>query len=598
MQHEQGEVDSVPQSGGSDAVSDSDASKHEPMDDYSLGPNPVLAWLVRKGPAITALLVFALGPVVMWTTHFVYLRMGLLAGVERPLTYFLSATWGDALILPALGYLCVSALSDLSKHGPPACLRGWLAWVPLIWAVASTAILNAFWLSDANNTNWTQPIGGSWLGSELTLNTAGWLHAAFFVAMQWLIAEFTLRLVMALYGAYKNGVDGEAVGAALGRVMVRTNAILLLSLVFSALLLKDYWEQVTTSQPGQTWTWFIMPGVVLALWLVANGMLLCIVARDVQAHRGAGMYLARRSLGTIVVGWSVLLGAASLGVVWLRLPSVFSMVSLLIGSCIALAVLAAVNVWAEVYWMQRRRPQGFVAAAALTAVVLVPLAGFMLGLDFIVSHEPIGVLTDLLGPWLGALVLALMACAIAAAVGIALEGYESLTTASLDRCCHDSNLYCLGTEPPQHDIVQNVIQFGALYGLLPLYAAAYVVLAEPLMLGKLDTGTQVSLLFGYAGVVVAAVTFPLYNNMQYIRDLEKHKAELGGPAVKHGAEELMGDPEIPRNDRGEATRLERVAYLDADKSFTMALSITVGIIAVLSAMWLWITVLDLILAAA
>lgn len=563
----------------------------------SLGLNPVLAWLIRVGPGYGVALIFVLGPVVMWATHFTYLATGLLDGVERPLTYFASATWGDALLLPAIGYLCISALRDMAEHSPAARLSGGWARVPIIWAVAGTATLHALWLSDASNENWTQPAGGSWLGSELTLNSAGWLHAAFFVAMQWLIAEFTLRLLFTLLSARKHGVADGAEGSALGRVMAKTNGVLLASLAFSVLLLRDYWPQVTASEPGQTWTWFLAPAAVALLSLGANGLLFRIVAHDVQARRGAGMSSARSSLGIVVVAWSILLIVSSAALIWLLAPTVVTALGLLVGGCVALAIMAAVNVWAEVFWMQRRRPTGPVDALALIAIATTVLAGFVASLYLIVVHEPVGSLAEILVPCLWALVVALVPCAVAAGIGIALEGYASLSDDSLARHCHDDRLYCLGVEPPQHDIVQNVMQFGALLALLPLYSAAYVLLGEPLMIDKLDPGTQVALLFGYAGVVVAAVTFPLYQNMQYVRDLERQKADLGGPPSEHVTERSSAD-ELRRAQSAESARLEKIDHLDADKSFTMGLSITVGVVAVLSAMWLWITVLDLVLAAA
>lgn len=544
----------------------------------ALGPNPVLGWLVAKGPGVTALLVILLGPVVMWTTHFIYLRTGLLVGVVRPLTYFLSATWGDALLLPVIAYLSVSALRDIADYGSQGRLRGWLAWIPLLWAVFGTAALNVVWLSDRANANWTQPVGASLFGGQLTLNTAGWLHAAFFVAMQWLVAEFALRLVITLVHAHAHQLTGEADARLLGRMMLKVNVMLFLALTFSALLVRDYWPQVTATEPGQIWTWFLIPMLVLVLCVAANSILLEVIAREVREGRGVAMRGAQTSLDIIVSGWSVLLIAASLYVIGSRLQSVLLAVGLLVGSCIALAGLAATNVWAEVYLMQRRPLKGHVAVAALAAVTTITLAGFVLGLDMIVVHGPIGSLSELVGPWLGALAVALLSCAVAAAIGLALEGYESLSPESLKRHCYDSGLTYLGAEPPQHDIIQNLMQFGALQGLLPLYAAAYVLLAEPLMLGRLDAGTQVSLLFGYAGVVAAAVTFPLYNNMQYIRDLEHHKGELVGETADAKSEEL--------------------AYLAADKTFTMRLSVAVGVVAVLCAMWMWITVLDLVLAAA
>lgn len=544
----------------------------------AFGPNPVLARLVTLSPLWTVLLVLLLGPGVMWTTHAVYLRLGLLAGVERTLPYFLSATWGDALLLPLIALLSMLALEDIAEYGSQARLAGGWAWVPFVWAVASTAALSASWLSDAANVNWTQPVGKSVFGWPLSFNSAGWLHAAFFVAMQWLIAEFVVRLIITLWVASRDvGFDSRMAGA-LGRMIFKTNAILVCALVFSGLLIRDYWPQITTIEATRTWSWFIVPAVVLLTSVAVNWVLLAIVAREVRGGHIESMRHARRSLGSIIELWSIVFTPAALLGIALSAPRVVSAVGLLAGSCVALAVLAALNVWAEVYQIQCRTMKGWVPLWAMAAVFGVTLAGFVLSLDMIVSAGSLTRLIDVVGPWLAAIAFAFVASAIAVAFGLALAGYESLSRTSLERArTHPSRTF-LGAESPQHDIIQNVMQFGALQGLLPLYAAAYVILAEPLMLGKFDSGTQVSLLFGYAGVVAAAVTFPLYNNMQYIRDLETRKNALVAQGGGSGCEDAL--------------------HLQADMTFTMALSIAVGVIAVLSAMWMWITVLDLVLAAA
>jgi len=206
----------------------------------------------------------------------------------------------------------------------------------------------------------------------------------------------------------------------------------------------------------------------------------------------------------------------------------------------------------------------------------------MLSLHMVLARAPAQSLDAIIVPWLVAFGVAMAACCGSAGLGVMLAIYEKhrpqWRSANEDEQC---KLDYFGEQSPEHDILQNVPQFGLLHGLLPLFAAAYITQALPLMSAPIEgiadsLSIQISLLFGYAGVVVAAVTFPLYNNMAHVRDLEaRWKTE--------------------KDNGREEGRLAK--HLSADKAFTAYLNVVVGAVAALAAMWMWIQALDSVISS-
>lgn len=101
-------------------------------------------------------------------------------GIERGFTYFISATWGDALFLPSLLAGAIAYIV-LSSAGPvPQATPVWQRRASWLFGIVGSLVglgIQASWLmSDKTLLNWTIP--------ELhTFNAAGYYHAFFFVVM-------------------------------------------------------------------------------------------------------------------------------------------------------------------------------------------------------------------------------------------------------------------------------------------------------------------------------------------------------------------------------------------------------------------------------
>lgn len=566
----------------------------------ALGAIAPLTWLLSRRLWALPVLTFLAGPVVMLSMHLWFRYSGLLEG--RELLTYASATVGDWILLPILVLLAALTMRDLGSLGLGK-LGPRMRWLPALIAVVGTTSLHALWFNDAGNANWTQPIGHSPFGQPLWFNSAGVAHALFFLVMQWWVAEFVLRLVVAIprlrsSSSVPVAADADSV-AAVSRILVWVNAALVTSLGFGFLVAIDYRWRFSSPSASQTWVWLIIPVVVVAVAAVSNTVLLGWLGRALQpvsaecdhasdencaAVESAAVMNTEfhpdieRAERTAILLWAVPLSAIGVEVSALTSAFVVERIGLLVGVCIALAILGPVNVWAETYLFQLRRSIDWVGWWAMGSIGVTMLGGFFLSLRMILSLGAVGSLGEIVGPWIVAFSVAMVASCGAAGLGAMLAVRE----AHNPEWAHARHLWgCdgehFGQETPEHDITQNVSQYGLLHGLLTMFGAAYVVLAQPLLVDALDTGSQVSLLFGYAGIVVAAVTFSLYNNMEYVRTLE---------------EQLKVEREST------ASRQAVIEYIKADKAFSMALSIAIGVIAAMGAMWMWIAILDSILSHA
>lgn len=100
--------------------------------------------------------------------------------VERGFTYFISATWGDALFLPllvagAIGYSILNPTESLSRR-----TRLWSRGMNWTFGMAGALVglaIQASWLINADTVlNWTIP-------EPHAFNAAGYYHALFFIVM-------------------------------------------------------------------------------------------------------------------------------------------------------------------------------------------------------------------------------------------------------------------------------------------------------------------------------------------------------------------------------------------------------------------------------
>ena len=74
-------------------------------------------------------------------------------------------------------------------------------------------------------------------------------------------------------------------------------------------------------------------------------------------------------------------------------------------------------------------------------------------------------------------------------------------------------------QTPMHNIVQNFVQYWGLFQFVVIPVAISVYRAKAVM----TTQSTNTVLAGFTAVIVAALVFPLRNNFDHLRDLEKRK---------------------------------------------------------------------------
>ena len=158
-----------------------------------------------------ALIFFLAGPGVISVFYAGLIVSGSPLLELRGLYSYYSATIGDGILLPIAAAVTVSALRnmemliDLSLKSKEAGLRQRasklvvslggrkVGWIPGLLALATTAIVHAFWLLDPQ----TEP---NWTMVSARLNFFGYWHAAFFCFVLWWFLAFLGRLVLVAKG--------------------------------------------------------------------------------------------------------------------------------------------------------------------------------------------------------------------------------------------------------------------------------------------------------------------------------------------------------------------------------------------------------------
>lgn len=563
------------------AVSKEPKSWREPIvgksakrDRLAFEGSPLHAFLGLK-VWLVPLLVLVVGPLILELTFLYYTRVatGLEGSGDRGLWKFWSATYGDPLLLPVIATLIAYAYRNLSDTGIDFTQYRWLRWLPILSAVVGTALVTVAGFTDAVNVNWTQPEGPGWLGLSLHLNAAGWIHATFFVLMLWWLSEFTLRLAIVVVGMARNSPAlGKKQASALTQLVVKVNTILLMGVLFGMLLIRDYWGQIKDLPFGQTWFWFLSAGSsFVAAGAVAGVMLTWLryhYPADEPEATSPRLKDIKRGIRTIVITWLVpSVGLAVWGIAVTAVP-LAEEVQLMIAAPLILAILGAVNVWSEVYWFQSRKAGIFGWSVCIAAGVTL-LGGFFVSLWMIAKTDPVSSLEGLTWPFLSALGVDLLGGMLAIGMSWALarhEWFDKKYQDDLVGC--GTNGRCFGAETPEHDIIQNLSMLVCLFAVLPMFVVGYEMLGWPI-LRPLDSSSQISLLFGYSGVAATIVAFPLYANMAYIRDLEDESKSRKGTKQDHYDD-----------------------YLTADKNFSSAQTVITGVLAIIVAMSLWVTIID------
>ncbi|MCG2806715.1 MAG: hypothetical protein L6413_00390, partial [Coriobacteriia bacterium] len=434
-----------------------------------------------------------------------------------------------------------------------------LGYASLAAGAMGTGLLYATWLfSTATELNWTLPSPG-------VLNVFGYWHLLFFGVLSVWFWAFFLRAGTLLYAVArldKASCDTQ-LRAALSRIWPELTAVVASLVLFSLLLMSDY-RSYLGDFAGGGWTWWF--GLAIALVSLSTTTFAFVRAvgqpnLDKLACKPDQNYSALRLPATQAVTYIGILMLVVAG--WFVASSWSAVVGWrgVLLAPLALAALAAWNFQTALYAMQGRalsRVGRFVVAT----VFVVLFSGYGAGLA-----SAMALLPDKMTAWsefatvvpttLASAVIATLAAWALAPLCIVVE--ESLP---------DSDWEILGVhtilDSPESEIAQNFAQFL----LMQVFLLAPMAMFRTRVLGfmiEANPSEVTQLFYGYAALVGVAITFPLSQNMSWVREIKTAALESGEPGSIEKAKH-----------RGDY--------------YTM-LTIGVGVITLIEIGWSWVLVL-------
>jgi hypothetical protein len=485
-------------------------------------------WIAARGarsPLLVGVLTLLSGFGVMTLLYTVWGRFDYPS--LRGLFGFGSATIGDALLLPVAAALAAAFHRECdslsASPGMPWIARAWgsrgnalLGSAGLLSALVMTGALYAAWLIPADTElNWTIP-------APHTMNFYGFWHMAFFAVMFVWFGVFYVRVIR-LLAALRSRAGSERIPQ-VARAWALCNGVFVLQLAFSVLLVYDYRQQVLSTSSGWTWLIGAVVGLLAYAWVTRSFWAAVVpsVGNEWRRVSDADVAPERRWVATVVgtaaVGAAVVaVASASFG--YTLTPDVAWPLLL----AFALVLLAVWNCIQAIYTIQRRAMTSLgLVVAGCSALVLG--AGYMGGLARALAALPLE-LTKLvqLGPYAGTAVIAAVVVTF-----VVLVLFRVLLSV-------EANLPGVGgahgvltrLNEPSGEIEQNVAQFAMMQVLIVMPCALVAVGLPPEMVKE-----PMQLFYGYAALVGVAVTFPLSNNMAYVRDIKSWalaRAENGDP---------------------------------------------------------------------
>ena len=451
----------------------------------------------------------------------------------RGLFDFASATHGDALVLPLATYFMArfhALWPDMTvalAHTPSARpLRAIshgerLGYASLAAGVIGTALLYATWLfSGATELNWTLPAPG-------VLNIFGYWHLAFFGMVSVWFWAFFLRAGTLLYAVARldRASCDSRLRAALSRIWPELTAVVACLLLFSLLLMSDY-RQYLGDLEGGGWTWWFGLAIALvSLVLITLAFVRAVVQPDFDrlACRPEQDCSALRSAATRVIAY---VGTLMLVVVGWFVASTWSAVvawANVLLLPLLLAALAAWNFQTALYAMQGRaltRVGRFVVAV----VFVVLFSGYGAGLASAMARLP-----ETMASWsefATVLPTAVLSAVIATAAAYAL----ALLCIVVEESLPDGNGGVLGVDTildsPESEVLQNFAQFLLMQIFLLAPMAMFRTQVLDFMI-EANPGEVTQLFYGYAALVGVAITFPLSQNMSWVREIKTAALESG-----------------------------------------------------------------------
>lgn len=452
----------------------------------------------------------------------------------RGLLGFASATYGDALLLPLVAFAIARFHQEwggIERHLAEYGISGRVLSsvddarvlpTSVAAGIVGTSALYATWLLDPGiEPNWTMPSAGH-------LNLYGWWHLGFFCVMSVWLWTFFLRAGVLLYACLKVPAKSFTVGArsAVAAGWPFAQGAVGSLVIFSVLLAYDYRDSLFTVAGG--WTWWFGLAISAAAIVVLNVALVRVVVRP---RRDAAQTCAKQEHGEIRRGaagsvmvaacFVVALSVVSIVLTW-RLGSVRPV--LLLGP-IAVSGVAAWNYWQALYEMQHRRLSR-AGAATILAIFVLFAAGF--GMSLLAAEAMLPESPTSLAVFAGAFGLVAIGVVLTTALALLLGIMNVLVEENVP----DEDGVCgvrTRLDAPGGEVVQNFVQFGLMQ--LMLVAPLGLFRTKMLTLGwsALEPGDVLQLFYGYAALVGVAITFPLSQNIAYVRDLKVH-------ALDHEAE--------------------------------------------------------------
>ena len=476
----------------------------------------------------------------------------------RGLYAYFSATIGDGLLLPIGVAVSAAALLDMTKllelslvsrevglKDRASALKlklggRSLRWIPAGLAFVATASVHAAWLLNPRTEgNWTIVSG--------RLNFFGYWHAVFFFFVLWWFLAFLARLVLIGQSLLGHSSSQPLASLAL-RIWGETNVFLAVLAGFAVLLYVDNY--------GLTFSWQILRSSVTTF---ANLVLTTIGLLAVNLYFALYVYkpirlknprkesseltrLARRNwialaFGCLLVGALLLLvRAVSASIAW-------PMTGVVAG--VLFPILFAENYVADLFWNHNRAPDT-VDCLGICVILVVSSGGFLTATAIALQGAQVDVIMQMAPAWganIGVSLLTALLC-----IGVAWMA--SLTIAGGHLTDHT----------PMYNISQNFLEYWGLLQIVVIPVSIFVYRKTAPLASTLSADGKIALIVGFTACIIAIVGFPLKNNFEHLRDLEKRRSKYSS--------------------------------FHSISNHILFISIYVGAVTLLMLGWLWVSALD------
>lgn len=476
----------------------------------------------------------------------------------RGLYSYYSATIGDGLLLPIGVAVSGAALLDMSKllelslmsketelKGRASALKlklggQSLRWIPAGLALVATASVHAAWLLNPRTEgNWTIVSG--------RLNFFGFWHAVFFFFILWWFLAFLGRLVLVAQSLLGHS-SAQSLASSSLRIWGEINVFLAVLAGFAVLLYVDNygltlsWQTLLTSVTTFTNLLFTTT-VLIAVNLYFALYVYKPIRRKISPKEPSELTrLARRNWTALafgcllVVALLLLVRAVSASIAW-------PMTCVVAG--VLFPVLFAENYVADLFWNHNRVPDS-VDCLGICVILIVSSGGFLTAAALALRGAQVDAIIQMAPAWganIGVSLLTALLC-------IAVAWIASLTIAGEHVTDHR----------PMYNVSQNFLEYWGLFQIVVIPVSIFVYRKRVALLPALSTDGTIALMIGFSACVIAIVGFPLKNNFEHLRDLEKRRSKYSS--------------------------------FHAISNHILFISVYVGAVTLLMLGWLWVSAID------